>query len=152
MEINKINATGLGYGMVYFPFSIYIPDDEYCSYNDTDRNYKILIEVILKLEKICNEQKESIEKKKKIINNFYGSKHVYDEAIDTFRNYVTSDSACDRTYKDYVATWENYDYTKCCNRIDVKKINKNDTESTENNLKTEESNEVTAFTSGEISW
>jgi len=152
MKFDNINATGLGYGRIYFPFSIDIPDEECQRCSEADRNYIILVEAVLKFKEICEKQKESIEKKKKIINNFYGSKHVYDEAIDTFRNYVTSDSARDRTYKDYVATWENYDYTKCCNRIDVKKINKNDTESTENNLKTEESNEVTAFTSGEISW
>ena len=163
MKIDNIDGSRLGYGRIYFGFSVDIPDEQYWRYSDTDKNYAILVEAILKFKEICEKQKESIENKKQIINNLYGyntPSGVYNEAVDAFRNYVSSDSAYissdsarARTFKDYVTIWEdNYDYTKCCNKIDLKKVNKNDTESIENNLETEKPNETTAFTSGEISW
>lgn len=156
MKIDNIDASRLGYGKIYLPFSVDIPDEQYWRYTETDQNYAILVEAVLKFKEICEKQKESIEKKKKIINNFYGyntPSGVYNEAVDAFRNYVSSDSAYvttgdarARAFNDFVTAWKDeYDYTKCCNRIDVKKVNKN-------NLETEETNETTAFTSGEISW
>lgn len=156
MKIDNIDASRLGYGKIYLPFSVDIPDEQYWRYTETDQNYAILVEAVLKFKEICEKQRESIEKKKKIINNFYGyntPSGVYNEAVDAFRNYVSSDSAYVttgdarvRAVNDFVTAWEDeYDYTKCCNRIDVKKVNKN-------NLETEKTNETTAFTSGEISW
>lgn len=156
MKIDNIDASRLGYGKIYLPFSVDIPDEQYWRYTETDQNYAILVEAVLKFKEICKKQRESIEKKKKIINNFYGYNSpsgIYDEAIDAFRNYVSSDSAYittgdarARAVNDFATAWDDeYDYTKCCNRIDVKKVNKN-------NLETEKTNETTAFTSGEISW
>ena len=144
MKIDRINASRLGYGVIYFPFSIDIPDDnKFWSYDDTDKNCTILVEAVLKFKEICEKQKESIEKKKKIINNFYGYSssnvpdYVYDAATDAYRNYITTGSPRVRAFNDFVTVW------------------KDNTESTENNLETKEENEeneVTAFTSGEISW
>lgn len=141
MKIDSIDGSRLGYGRIYFGFEIDIPDEQYWRYSDTDKNYAILVEAILKFKEICEKQKESIENKKQIINNLYGSKHIYDEAIDAFRNYVTSDSAYvttgsarARAFNDFITVW------------------KDDTETIENNLETEKTNETTAFTSGEISW
>lgn len=140
-RFDKIDASRIGYGEVEFPFFVDIPDDKYWRYNDTDQNYVILVEAILKFKEICEKQKESIEKKKKIINNFYGYNSpsgIYDEAIDAFKNY---------SYLTGTTLWEDQGTT-----VDLKKVNKNDTESIENNLETEKTNETTAFTSGEISW
>ena len=146
MKIDKIDVSQLGYGVgvIYFPFSIDIPDYKYWSYSETDKNYTILIEAVLKFKEIYEKQQESIEKKKKIINSFYAYSnsnvpdYIYDAAVDAYRNYITTGSPRARALNDFVTVW------------------KDDTESTENNLETkeekEETNEVTAFTSGEISW
>lgn len=155
MKIDSINASRMGYGMIYLPFSIDIPDDKYWRYNDTDKNYAILVEAVLKFKEICEKQRESIEKKKQIINNLYGNSRIpcgiYEDAVDAFRkyNYVTTGRA--QALDDFVTIWkDDYGSKMIPCSIDSKKVNENDTKNTEENNK--ETNETTAFTSREISW
>lgn len=145
MKIDNIDASRLGYGKIYLPFSVDIPDEQYWRYTETDQNYAILVEAVLKFKEICEKQKESIEKKKKIINNFYGYNSpsgIYDEAVDAFRNYVTTGSARARAINDFVTVWKDEPLSEY-------ERSYNDKTNSENSSKT---NETTAFTSGEISW
>lgn len=157
MKIDNIDGSRLGYGRIYFGFSVDIPDEQYWRYSDTDKNYAILVEAILKFKEICEKQKESIENKKQIINNLYGSRNVnaipctidvsdniYAEAVDAFRkyNYVTTGDARARAFNDFATAWEDEPLSKYEKSYNGKT-------NSENNSKT---NETTAFTSGEISW
>ena len=150
MKIDSIDASRMGYGMIYLPFSVDIPDDKYWRYTETDQNYAILVEAVLKFKEICEKQKESIENKKKIINNFYGNSHIpcgiYEDAVDAFRdyNYVTTGRA--QALNDFISTWEdNSSISKPLSKYEKSYNGKTNTEN-------KETNETTAFTSGEISW
>lgn len=147
MKIDSIDASRMGYGMIYLPFSIDIPDDRYWRYDDTDKNYAILVEAVLKFKEICEKQKESIEKKKQIINNFYGNSGIYEDAVDAFRkyNYVTTGRA--QALNDFVTIWEdNSSISELLSKYEKSYNGKTDSENNK------ETNETTAFTSGEISW
>ena len=152
MKIDNIDGSRLGYGRIYFGFSVDIPDEQYWRYSDTDKNYAILVEAILKFKEICEKQKESIENKKQIINNLYGSRNVipcgiddrvYDAAVDAFRkyNYVTTGDARARAFNDFATAWEDEPLSKYEKSYNSK-----------TNTENKETNETTAFTSGEISW
>lgn len=158
MKIDNVDASRLGYGRIYFGFEIDIPDEQYWRYTETDQNYAILVEAILKFKEICEKQKESIENKKQIINNLYGSRtvipcgvddHIYDAAVNAFKNYnyVVQDSS-PKSFKDLVTIWEDGS-PSISKTLSEYERNYNDKTNSENNSKT---NETTAFTSGEISW
>ena len=158
MKIDSIDATRMGYGMIYLPFSIDIPDDRYWSYDNAEKNYAILVEAVLKFKEICEKQKESIEKKKQIINNFYGysgsndSSDIYNEAVRAFEeygNYGTRSNAHTRAFKDFVTIWEDNKSSPVPETLSEYERSYNSKTDSENN---KEKNETTAFTSGEISW
>ena len=152
MKIDNVDASRLGYGRIYFGFSVDIPDEQYWRYTETDQNYAILVEAILKFKEICEKQKESIENKKQIINNLYGSNNpsgVYDEAIDAFRNYnYVTQYSNPKSFKDLVTACENRS-PSAYGILSEYERSYNDKTNSENNSET---NETTAFTSGEISW
>lgn len=147
MKIDNIDASRLGYGKIYLPFSVDIPDEQYWRYTETDQNYAILVEAVLKFKEICEKQKESIENKKQIINNLYGSRNVNAipctiDVSDNVYNYVTTGSARARAINDFVTVWKDEPLSEY-------ERSYNDKTNSENSSKT---NETTAFTSGEISW
>jgi hypothetical protein len=151
MKVDNIDGSRLGYGRIYFGFSVDIPDEQYWRYSDTDKNYAILVEAILKFKEICEKQKESIENKKQIINNLYGSRNIpcTVDVSDNVYNYVTTGDARARAFKDFVTIWEDNGSPSISKTLSEYERSYNDKTNSENNSKT---NETTAFTSGEISW
>lgn len=155
MKIDSIDASRMGYSSeISLPFSIDIPDDIYWRYDDTDKNYIILVEAVLKFKEICEKQQESIEKKRRVINYFYGygNNGIYEEAIDAFRNYVTSDSFRAQAFNNFVTAWEDEPSEPSSIPETISKYERSYNGKTNSEKNNKEQNETTAFTSGEISW
>ena len=98
MRFNTLNLSDLGYGVISLPFEVYVPDEKINNYSDFHRYLIMLAETVYRYRNFCNQQQANIEKKKKMLNNLYGSKVlcgvkdcIYEDAIKSFEEYSSRD-------------------------------------------------------------